>query len=117
MNRREFLGEAVAGPLAGLAILAVACDGGGDAPIDATPSCLQNGTRVTISGNHGHALVIPIADIQAGADKTYELGGTDHTHEVTLTSRNFGLLASDQTVPVRSTTTNGHSHPISIACA
>ena len=117
MNRREFLGEALAGPLAGLAVLAVACDGGGAAPLDAAPSCLQHGTRVTIASNHGHSLIISIADIQAGADKTYELAGTDHTHMVTVTARSFGLLASDQTVPVRSTTDAGHSHAISIACA
>lgn len=118
MNRRDFLGASLAGPMAGLAVLAAACGGDdGVAPIDAAPSCLQNGTVVAIASNHGHSMLVSIADIQAGQDKTYELGGSDHTHTVTLTARNFGLLAGDQPVPVRSTVDAGHSHAINVRCA
>lgn len=118
MNRREFLGSSLARPLAGLAVLAAACgDDGAGTPIDAAPpSCLQNGTMAVISGNHGHVLMVPIADIQAGTNKTYDLGGTDHTHTVTLTAMQFGLLASDQSATARSTVDAGHAHPITIRC-
>ncbi|HVV88595.1 MAG TPA: hypothetical protein VHE35_36375 [Kofleriaceae bacterium] len=119
MNRREFLADCLAVPVAGLAVVSAAC-GSDDAgaTVDAgPPNCLQNGTQVTIFANHGHSMIVSIADIQAGADKVYELAGTDHTHMVTVTASGFGMLAGDQSVTVRSTTDAGHSHAISIACA
>ena len=117
MNRRDFLGQALARPVAGLTILAAACGDDGGATADARePSCLQNGTSVTIAANHGHGLDIPVADIQAGAERTYLISGGDHEHMVTISAANFGLLASNQQVQVRSTTDAAHSHPITIAC-
>ena len=118
-TRREFLTGAVAGPLAGLAVLSAACgdDGGGVSVDAAEPSCLTNGTSVVITGNHGHVLMVTVADIQAAADLTYDIGGGDHTHSVTLTQQHFRLLASNQPVMVRSTTDLGHSHPITVRCA
>lgn len=117
MNRREFLGDALAKPLAGLAVLAAACGDDAGANVDASPpSCLTNGTIITISANHGHSLTVPIADIQAGVDVTYELQGGDHTHMVTITAANFGQLASNNAIQVRSTNDAAHSHPIAIGC-
>jgi hypothetical protein len=100
-----------------VSVRAAACGYDGGANVYAAPaSCLQNGTMSIIAGNHGHNLVVSVADIQAGADKTYTLAGTDHEHMVTVTAANFGVLASDQSVQVRSTSGGGHTHAITISC-
>ena len=118
MNRRDFLGQSLATPLAGLAVLAAACgDDGNGSTLDAgPPSCLQHGTTVVIAANHGHMLQVAIADIQAGVDKTYELTGGDHSHMVTITALQFGMLSGDQPISVRSTVEASHTHPITIGC-
>ena len=120
MNRREFLGQALAVPMAGAAIVAAACGGddGGAATVDARPrDCLANGTQVSISGDHAHDMQVPVADIQAGSPVTYTLGGADHTHTCMVTTAQFGQLASNQSVMTRSSFDAGHSHPITIGCA
>jgi hypothetical protein len=118
MNRREFLGEALAVPLAGAAVLAAACGGDdGAVGVDAgPPNCLQNGTSVRVFGDHTHVMEVSVADIQAGTDHTYTLTGADHDHTALVTSIQFGLLASNQSVSLRSSVTLGHSHAISIGC-
>jgi hypothetical protein len=118
MNRREFLGEALAVPIAGMAVFSAACggdDGGGTAIDAGPPNCLANGTAVQVAGGHTHPLQVPVADIQAGSTRTYTLDG-DHTHMVTITAAQFGQLAGNTEVMTRSTTTLGHSHPITIRC-
>ena len=71
-----------------------------------------------IVGNHGHTLVISAADLEAGANKTYNIQGTSpHDHEVILTAAHFTSLKNGSSVSVTSTSTAGHDHPITITCA
>jgi hypothetical protein len=122
-NRRDFmtsLARTVAGA-AGLAWMA-SCGGGssGNTPDAHTGggNCLQNGTAVTISGNHGHVLVVTKDEVSAGTAKTYDIMGTaSHTHSVTVTAAHFTTLAAGGTVMTTTTTTNSHSHSITIMCA
>jgi hypothetical protein len=140
MTRKQFLetvGKVAAGA-AGLALVSAAgCgdDDGGDgtvtpdadtggapdadpnAPDASPPSCLDNGTTVTISANHGHTLTVSKADVTAGVDKTYDItGGALHSHSVTVTGAQFAMLAANTTVMVTSTVA-GHTHSVTIACA
>ena len=81
-------------------------------------NCLQKGTSISIGSNHGHTLTVSVADIQAGAEKTYAIMGTStHTHSVTLTSSHFADLAANKSVSLVSTSGSGHTHSVSIGCA
>lgn len=82
------------------------------------PDCIANGTSGTIGSNHGHTISVPVADINAATDKTYDIQGTsDHPHQVTITSAMFAMLANSQAVSATSTSDAGHSHSITISCA
>ena len=72
----------------------------------------------TISINHGHALVVPLADVAAGADRTYDImGGSVHTHSVTITGAQFAMLATGAEITVTSTAASAHMHDVAVSCA
>ncbi|MCA9626406.1 MAG: hypothetical protein KC766_02015, partial [Myxococcales bacterium] len=78
----------------------------------------STGCGVTFATNHGHVLMVSQADVDAAADKTYDIMGSSmHTHSVTLTAADFGTLAGGGSVTVTSTTAVGHEHSITILCA
>ncbi len=69
-----------------------------------------------ISQNHGHALEIPLADIEAGVEKTYDASGTaGHCHEVTLTAEDFATLRAGGSVTKFSC--HGGDHEDVLSCA
>ncbi|MBI3178605.1 MAG: hypothetical protein HYZ27_03030 [Deltaproteobacteria bacterium] len=117
MTRRDFFAQTTAWLGAGAALALTRC-GGGDEPSDgpAAGSCLDNGTEVTISGNHGHVLMVSKDDVAAGVDKTYDItGGATHTHMVTITAADFATLADNQSIA--KTVTTPHTHNITVRCA
>lgn len=72
----------------------------------------------TIGGNHGHVLVVPPEDVQAGQERTYDIqGGSAHNHRVTLTSANFATLAGGGTITVSSSNDAFHQHSVTVRCA
>ena len=114
MNRRELFAS-----LAGGALLVTfgAC---GDESLssDAGVSCTQNGANGIFTQNHGHVLVIPVADIAAGVERTYDIMGTSlHTHSVTITAEQFAMLQTNSSITVMTTVTSSHSHGVDILCA
>jgi len=121
MTRKEFLGTMLG---AAGAVALSGCggdDGGGGGGADAAAkSCTVNGTTVSIGSNHGHVLMVSMADVNAGVDKTYDIMGTStHTHSVTVTAANFASLQNNpnMSVMVTSTVASAHSHGITILCA
>lgn len=89
-----------------------ACGGESSSGGDAGPS---TPLTVTIAGNHGHATVVSMADLDAAAARTYDIeGGAGHSHDVTISADDFATLASDGSVTVQSTTTLDHSHFVTI---
>lgn len=112
-TRRELL--ASLGVLAGGAVLAACGDDGGVH----TPNCSENGTTVDISANHGHVLVIPMADVLARAEKTYDIRGTAaHTHLVTISAAQFQALETSMMEATAVTTVvDAHSHTVVVMCA
>jgi len=75
-------------------------------------------TPQTIIGrNHGHEMVVSLADITAGIEKTYMIRGiADHGHAVTLTSEHFTALRTGATLNLTSTTDSVHDHMIIVSC-
>ncbi len=123
LTRKQFLRVLIRGTAAGVAggALLAACggdDGGAspDAP-GGTGNCLQNGTAVSISANHGHTLAVPMADVQAATPKTYDIqGSSGHPHSVTLTAAHFQTLSQNGRVTV-SSSLGDHVHSITVSCA
>jgi hypothetical protein len=86
------------------------CGGGGgysSGGAATAPNSTCGASGSDISANHGHALVIPGADLDGTADKTYTLSpSTDgHVHSVTFTPAQLALLKAGTSVTVTSTTT------------
>jgi hypothetical protein len=76
-------------------------------------------TRVIgkVGRNHGHVLTVTLADVMAGAEKTYDLKGkSGHTHAVTLSADDMKSLQEGKIVRTKSTT-HGHAHYVLVRCA
>jgi hypothetical protein len=87
-----------------------------DAESTAAAGCDMD-PSATIATNHGHVLVVPLADVTAAADVTYDIMGTSaHTHEVTLTAADFASILAGMSVSVTSTTGDGHTHQVTVVC-
>lgn len=95
VTRKAFLGE-----LAGGAVLLV-----------------LGGCVAGISGNHGHTLTIPAADLDATTPMTYNFqGAADHNHQVTFSAADLANLKAGRAVTVTSTETDAHQHVITETC-
>ena len=121
ITRKQFVGGATASYVL---LLLQGCGGGGSsygapapnpAPPPPVPSCGSAGQD--ISGNHGHVLAIPSADLDSMVDKSYDImGSADHTHTVTFTAAQLATLKTHAPVTVTTTTTLGHSHQVTATC-
>ena len=73
----------------------------------------------TIGTNHTppHTITVPLSDVMAGADVTYDIqGDSAHAHSVLVTGAMFATLQACGTVMV--TSTGGqHDHVVTISCA
>lgn len=90
-----------------------------DAPNpDAPPASTCATTNATISANHGHAAMVPAADVMAGVAKMYNIqGASGHPHTIMVTPAMFMMLKAGQMVVVASSTDAAHSHNVTIACS
>jgi len=117
ISRKEFLQLSVTFVGAGL----LGCGSDSNAVADAAMGgnqCLTEGTTSSIGGNHGHSILVTTADISAATEKTYTItGSATHAHMVTLTASHFADLADDKSVTTITTSSDGHTHNITIACA
>ena len=93
-----------------LTLVLAGCGGGGDDKV-VEEVC----TDFLFSGNHGHALVFPTADLNSLTDKSYSIQGTaTHDHLFTLTAANLARLKAGQTILVVTTgITFEHTHDVS----
>jgi hypothetical protein len=116
ITRKAFLVQ-----LAGGGWVLSGCGGGGGgygSMVPAPPPGPSGGIcGVTIADNHGHSLSLPLTDLDSTVDKTYDImGAADHTHSVTFTAAQLGMLKAGQTITVLSTTTLAHDHMVSERC-
>ncbi len=71
----------------------------------------------TISNNHNHSLVVPLADIDAGVDVTYDTSGTAmHCHQVTVTAADFQTLKAGGVV-IKAACNGQTDHEYVLSCA
>lgn len=117
ITRKEFLRSmlGLGAGAAGVAMLASCGDDGGSA-VDAAANVCTN-PAVQIGANHSHTLVVPLADVDAGMAKTYDItGGADHAHSVMITATQFTQIKNGQTLNLTSTSGNAHTHNIVVMC-
>jgi hypothetical protein len=70
-----------------------------------------------VGKNHGHEIVIPFADVKAGAEKTYDLTGTsNHLHELTLSVDEMKQLLAGESIRKKSTRGSQHQHKLWVRC-
>lgn len=123
MTRKTFLKAASGGTVM---LLLQACGGGGGGdgggstptatPSTGTGSCSSTGGA--ISGNHGHSLSIPRADLDSTVSRSYSILGTaGHDHTITLSATQLSQLKAGTAVTVTSTTDSAHDHSVSVTCA
>lgn len=117
-TRREFLSGMMHGALVPVVVGlgASACgDGGAGTPGDGGTVCSSIGVRIT--SNHGHTLEVPLADVEAGVEKTYTLADNgNHEHTVVVTAAQFADIASGSVVTARSNVFGSHSHGVEVTC-
>ncbi|MDB4960916.1 MAG: hypothetical protein JWP01_915 [Myxococcales bacterium] len=120
MTRKDFLRSLVGAGAATLGVAMLAgCggdDGDGGGAVDAAPRVCTSPSG-SISGNHGHVVTVPLADVNAGADKTYDITGTSaHAHSITVTAANFTTIQGSGSVTLTSTSGGGHTHVVTVQC-
>ena len=117
-TRKEFLRSLLgigAGTVAIAFISGCGDDGGGSAIDAAGSTCTTPATQ--IESNHGHAIAITLADVDAAAAKTYDIkGAADHMHNVTVSATQFGQIKNGQTLNITSTSNGAHTHMVTIMC-
>lgn len=77
--------------------------------------CGSKDLRVEVGGNHGHAERIERAALEKGAGN-YRIGGDSHEHGFRLQAADVERLKAGDSVDVRSTSMNGHVHPLRLSC-
>jgi hypothetical protein len=94
-----------------------------DTPDAAPPSCTGHGAGASgtqIFGNHGHKLVIPVADVNAASmDRTYSIQGVAaHDHLVVITAADFDKLKQNMSGVVMETSDSdgSHTHVVTVFC-
>lgn len=100
-----------------LTLVLAGCGGGGDDANQPQPSGACS--KFVFTGNHGHTLEIPAADLNSLTDKTYSVqGSATHDHPFTLTAANLARLKAGQAIVVVTTgVVEAHSHDVSGTCA
>lgn len=118
MTRKEFLGSLVKGTAVGaIAVGAIAACGGDDDGGDNGGNDGACQLRSVIAGNHGHALSVSQADVDAGVERVYDIeGDAGHNHMVTITASQFATIAAGGNLTVVSTSGAAHTHMITVNC-
>mgnify|MGYP001031070956 FL=1 len=87
--------------------------------------CAENGVTTTIGDNHprgDHELDIPVDDVVAGVEKTYDIQGDNvgHGHTVTISPDDFTAIDSGAVVTLTSSDNGAvgdtHTHPVTLSC-
>jgi hypothetical protein len=74
--------------------------------------------RSSITDNHAHSLVIPVADLDSSSPKTYSIIGlSDHDHQVTFDAQQLTDLKAGVSVKVTSTMHETHDHDVTVKCS
>lgn len=87
-------------------------------PAEEPPKVAYTRVVTKIGKNHQHALLVPFADVQAGAEKSYDIAGAStHPHTVTLSPDHMKTLLAGRVVRTTSSNDRGHAHRVVVRCA
>lgn len=102
-----------------LTLVLAGCGGGGGGGDDNQPQPSGRCNNFLFTGNHGHTLEIPAADLDSRIDKTYSVqGSATHDHPFIVTAANFARLKAGQAIVIATTGEGqGHTHDVSGSCA
>jgi hypothetical protein len=123
-TRRKLLFASAGGTA--LAVALASCGGsgggyGGGTPTPAPyppPPGTQSCHDTLITGNHGHSVTIPTADLDSTVDKTYDIqGSATHNHTITLTPAQLQMIKAMTSTTVLSSTNLSHDHDVTVNCA
>ena len=96
------------------------CGGGDDYGGAPAPAPMpSSGCGEQITANHGHALTVPVADLDSPTAKTYSImGSAVHDHQVTFSPAQLQQLKARTPVTVVSTafSGDGHNHNVTVTC-
>lgn len=96
-------------------LLVHGCGGGGGSAAPSGTSCGASGTAISL--NHGHALVIPLMDLDSMVAISYSSrGSADHDHTVTLEVAQLRQLKGGASVTVEASVQSAHTHVVTLAC-
>ena len=113
ITRRVF-SQAMTGSATLLLVHGCGGGGGGSAAPSGT-SCGASGTAISL--NHGHALVVPLMDLDSMVAITYSSrGSADHDHTVTLEVAQLRQLKGGASVTVEASVQSAHTHVLTLAC-
>jgi len=118
MNRRRFIIEAgKAFPIIAGAVYVVGCDSNSDGNNissngnDGGDQIMTLSAVSTFVDGHSHSATIPLSDLDSAARKSYQSSNADsHTHTVSLSVSQLGVISSGSSVTVTSTNSGGHVH-------
>jgi hypothetical protein len=121
ITRKAFLIQLTGG---GFALTLGGCGGGGSSSESGgagDPGALSSACGSwSITNNHGHALRIPPADLDATSSRSYLTEGfADHRHGIVLSAAQLAALKAGQEVTVKfaAGTPDGHTHDAAGRCA
>lgn len=118
MKRRAFCESLFVGTAV---VLVPGCGGGGGdemaSPGPVNPPSPASSCTESIAGNHGHALTVPVADLDSPLARVYDIQGAAlHNHTVTLSVEQLRALKAGNAVTVNSSSTELHSHEVTVTC-
>jgi len=111
MDRRSFLKSAgLVSAWVGVSVVLQGCSDDDD-PVNPVPG--TGDVAGVIGSNHGHAVTITAAVIDAGGAVTLILSrGNGHTHSVALSAAQVGEIGAEKQVMATSSSDSGHSHSV-----
>ena len=114
ITRRVF-SQAMTGSATLLLVHGCGGGGGGGSAAPSGTSCGASGTAISL--NHGHALVIPLMDLDSMVAISYSSrGSADHDHTVTLEVVQLRQLKGGASVTVEASVQSAHTHVVTLAC-
>lgn len=125
MNKQKMTRQQFVRGMGGMTVLLMSGCGGGDSNSGSGGISLPSGSGCQASnilGNHGHALSIPTATLDATTNQVITSGGSsDHVHTVTLTPAQLADLKANKSVTVTSSSGGSvafpaHTHSVVLQC-
>ena len=109
MDRRSLLKQdGLVSTWLGITVIMQGCSSDDDNPV----AVGSGDVSATIGANHGHAVVITSAQLDANNAVTLSLSGGGHGHAVSLTAAQVSDIGAGMRVQATSTSGAGHTHGV-----